>query len=173
MVFTFVKTIVTFIQNAQILWIMKERIAQIMKRENLTPSSFAESIGIQRSALSHILNGRNKPSLDVIMKIHQTYPYINLDWLLYGKGEITPQDYLNDTTTENSQPSLFDRNSLYASLPQESEEYRKENASKHSENDVKEIIREEVRYIEKPQRKITEIRIFFDDNTFQIFKGES
>lgn len=151
---------------------MKDRIAEIMKKENLAPSSFAESIGIQRSALSHILNGRNKPSLDVIMKIHQAYNYINLDWLLYGKGEMSIECNHNATTNEHSQPSLFDENGLYATSSSGIREYRKENNPNHTGNPSKEFIREEIRYTEKPQRKITEIRIFFDDNTFQIFKGE-
>ena len=47
---------------------MIERITQIMEREGLTPSKFAEAIGIQRSAMSHILNGRNNVSLDVLIK---------------------------------------------------------------------------------------------------------
>ena len=46
---------------------MKERIQQIMQREGLSPSRFAEEIGIQRSAMSHIISGRNNPSLDVVM----------------------------------------------------------------------------------------------------------
>ena len=48
---------------------MRDRILKIMEREGLTPSKFAESIGIQRSAMSHIISGRNNPSLDVLLKI--------------------------------------------------------------------------------------------------------
>ena len=147
---------------------MKERIAEIMKKENLSPASFAESIGIQRSALSHILNGRNNPSLDVVMKIHQRYNYINLEWLLYGKGSMTSQE----VTKDGLQPSLFDENEINPSDDTVGNEYRKEIGSKTVEITPKEIVREEIRYIERPQRKITEIRIFFDDNTFEIFKGD-
>lgn len=147
---------------------MKERIEEIMKKEQLSPALFAESIGIQRSALSHILNGRNNPSLDVVMKIHQRYNYINLEWLLYGKGAMTSQE----VTKEGLQPSLFDENAINVSGDTIGNEYRKEIASKTVEVAPKEIVREEIRYIERPQRKITEIRIFFDDNTFEIFKGD-
>lgn len=147
---------------------MKERIAEIMKKEQLSPALFAESIGIQRSALSHILNGRNNPSLDVVMKIHQRYNYINLEWLLYGKGPMTSQD----VTKEGLQPTLFDENTINTSNDTVANEYRKEIASKMTEISPKEVVREEIRYIERPQRKITEIRIFFDDNTFEIFKGD-
>lgn len=148
---------------------MKERIAEIMKHENLSPSAFAESIGIQRSALSHILNGRNNPSLDVVMRIHQAYNYVNLHWLLYGDGEMIDSQKRKESI---QQPLLFDENSVNLSTFPAGQEYRKEMIPKGIENRPNEVVKEEVRYIEKPQRKITEIRIFFDDNTYEIFKGE-
>ena len=55
---------------------IKDRIKMIMEKENMASGAFAESIGIQQSTLSHILNGRNNPSLDVIMKVHQKYNYV-------------------------------------------------------------------------------------------------
>ena len=61
---------------------MIERITQIMEREGLTPSKFAEAIGIQRSAMSHILNGRNNVSLDVLIKILDRFAYVDSDWLI-------------------------------------------------------------------------------------------
>jgi transcriptional regulator with XRE-family HTH domain len=69
-----------------------ERILAILEDKGLTPSSFADTIGIQRSSMSHILSGRNKPSLDVIHKILITFPDIQSDWLLTGKG---PMKQLN------------------------------------------------------------------------------
>ncbi len=147
---------------------MKDRIAEIMKREHLTPSMFAEKTGIQRAALSHILNERNKPSLDVVMKIHQAYNYVNLEWLLYGTGEMLSKN----TSVEEYQPSLFDENPVNPPVSPVSSEYRKEIEVKTPEIPIKEVVRQEVKYIEKPSRKITEIRIFFDDNTYEIFKPE-
>ena len=67
---------------------IKDRIRMIMEREKVPPRVFAETIGVQQSTLSHILNDRNKPSLEVVMKVHQTYNYVNLEWLLYGRGEM-------------------------------------------------------------------------------------
>ncbi len=147
---------------------MKDRIEAIMKREQMTPSSFAESIEIQRSTLTHILRGRNNPSLDVVMKIHQRFKYVNLDWLLYGNGNMINQE----KTSDDLQRSLFDENEEIKPITQVDLEYRKEMPLKTAENTYKEPVKEEIRYIEKPPRKITEIRIFFDDNTFEIFKGE-
>jgi len=147
---------------------MKDRIEAIMKREHMTPSSFAESIEIQRSTLTHILRGRNNPSLDVVMKIHQRFKYVNLDWLLYGNGNMVNQE----KTSDDLQRSLFDENEEIKPITQVDLEYRKETPLKTAESTYKEPVKEEIRYIEKPPRKITEIRIFFDDNTFEIFKGE-
>lgn len=67
---------------------MIERISKVLKIKGLTASKFAEEIGVQRSNISHILSGRNKPSLELVLKILEKYPDINPDWLLRGKGEI-------------------------------------------------------------------------------------
>ncbi len=67
---------------------MEHRIKQLMDQENLTASKFAETIGAQRSSISHILSGRNKPSLELINKILDRYPDLNTDWLLLGKGDM-------------------------------------------------------------------------------------
>ncbi|WP_237561723.1 helix-turn-helix transcriptional regulator [Flagellimonas algicola] len=63
------------------------RIKSVIDHFGLTVSSFADSIGVQRSSISHILSGRNKPSLDFVMKVVKTYPDVNLYWLLIGKGK--------------------------------------------------------------------------------------
>jgi transcriptional regulator with XRE-family HTH domain len=72
---------------------MINRIQLILKTKNLSPTRFADAIQVQRSGISHILSGRNKPSLDFVMKILSSYPEINPDWLLFGKGEmfLTPK----------------------------------------------------------------------------------
>ena len=59
-----------------------------MDAKNLTATQFSEEIGIQRSSLSHVLSGRNKPSLDFMLKIKSRFPDTNLDWLLLGTGEM-------------------------------------------------------------------------------------
>lgn len=62
------------------------RIETIINHLELTVSAFADEIGVQRSSLSHLLNGRNKPSLDFVMKLVDTYPQVDLYWLLKGEG---------------------------------------------------------------------------------------
>ncbi|KAA6342833.1 hypothetical protein EZS27_009446 [termite gut metagenome] len=131
-----------------------------MEKEKMLPGVFAESIGIQQSTLSHILNGRNNPSLDVVMKIHQKFNYVNLEWLLYGTGElIATNKQTANILRDQREPSLFTN-----VFP----------ANKVSKTPLPEIQNQDSKsFIEKKSRKITEIRIFFDDNTFEIFKGEN
>ena len=70
----------------------------IMDREKLTAGAFAESIGVAQATISHILGSRNKyPSTEVILKLHQCYKDINLEWLLTGEGNMS-----NDSTSTQS-----------------------------------------------------------------------
>jgi transcriptional regulator with XRE-family HTH domain len=70
---------------------MIDRIRKILDENGLSPSQFADEIQIQRSSLSHVLSGRNKPSLDFVMKIKQRFEEIDLDWLMFGKGVMIPK----------------------------------------------------------------------------------
>ena len=63
-----------------------KRLEIILDYYSLNASSFADKIGVQRSSLSHLLSGRNKPSLDFILKILEVFPDIDLYWILNGKG---------------------------------------------------------------------------------------
>lgn len=153
---------------------IKDRIKIIMERSGMASGAFAESIGIQQSTLSHILNGRNNPSLDVIMKVHQKYSDVKLEWLLYGQGTMSA-DQLSATSPRMEPdylPSLFDENPVIAPNQPNEQNNRKEMPLEKPLNSTKEVVKQEIRYIEKPPRKITEIRIFFDDNTYETFRGE-
>jgi transcriptional regulator with XRE-family HTH domain len=80
---------------------MEDRLVALLKSEGINPTRFAERIGVQRSSMSHILSGRNKPSFDFIIKILDSFPAVNPDWLLRGKGLMYKDDI-------PQQPSLFD-----------------------------------------------------------------
>ncbi|MBU2905670.1 helix-turn-helix transcriptional regulator [Arenibacter algicola] len=62
------------------------RIDQILKFHDLSASVFADTIGVQRSSISHLLAGRNKPSLEFVLKVITSFPDVDLYWLLFGKG---------------------------------------------------------------------------------------
>lgn len=66
------------------------RLQEVIEFYGESASSFSEKIGVQRSSISHILSGRNKPSLDFILKILSVYPEVELYWLLNGKGTFPP-----------------------------------------------------------------------------------
>ena len=72
----------------------------------MTSTQFSDEIGIQRSTLSHVLSGRNKPSLDFIQKILTVYKNVNSDWLLFGKGEMF-KDGTSEKDSPNHVESLF------------------------------------------------------------------
>lgn len=83
-----------------------DRIQYLMKLNNLSASAFADKIDIQRSSMSHLLSGRNKPSLEFVNKVLVAFPKISADWLLYGKKVVT-----NDTkTTELAKKSELEIN---------------------------------------------------------------
>lgn len=84
---------------------MKERLQQLLTKEQLTPVRFAEIVGVQRSSVSHLLSGRNNPSLDFIQKILLKFPQISSDWLINGIGDI----YRNHAQRQAKTPELFDQ----------------------------------------------------------------
>lgn len=72
---------------------MKDRIAHIIRAQNLTAAEFALRLGIQPSNISHLLSGRNNPSLDFVKKLKETFPEYSLDWIVFGRGPMTVSDH--------------------------------------------------------------------------------
>ena len=87
---------------------MVDRIKEIILKEGLTSGSFADLIGVQRSSMSHIINGRNNPSLDFIMKTIQHFPKINPEWLLNGDGSMYRSDATAQPVPTGRERSIFD-----------------------------------------------------------------
>ncbi len=71
---------------------MTDRIQAILKSLDLSPSQLADAISVQRSSLSHILSGRNKPSLDFVSKLLNSFPQVSPDWLIFGNGPMLRRD---------------------------------------------------------------------------------
>jgi len=82
---------------------MVDRILLILKVKNLTASKFADEIGVQRSSISHILSGRNLPSLDLIQKILKTFPEVSSEWLLNGVGPMSKTPNMDLFTSESKE----------------------------------------------------------------------
>lgn len=178
---------------------INDRIVELIKFLELSPTAFADEIGIQRSGLSHIMKGRNKPSLDVVQKIVTRFPDINLTWLVNGIGNIsssTPsvinlqQKQAQATPKEPENPF---KNTLFDAVPQEAkgkEEVQpvKNNGFTHEDFVVKENpaprIAEKAQVTASqqpfsapqpnippvsPGKNIDKILIFYTDNTFEEF----
>ncbi|MEE0912090.1 MAG: helix-turn-helix transcriptional regulator [Paludibacteraceae bacterium] len=114
---------------------LRNRIEELINSENLSYTQFARKIGIQGTIISHIMNGRNKPSLDVVQKILINFKNVSYEWLISGIGDMYKNEVKSVENKEvnhknnNNQldfPSLFDNNSYNQS------EYSKENELKNN-----------------------------------------
>lgn len=156
---------------------MKDRIKLIMDTENMTPARFADTLEIGRAVISHILNGRNNPSLDVISRILAKMPQLNSEWLLTGVGSMYKGEYNNSSDgyeqPSASLPDLFTQlppdNTVKVSTPAEKNEYRKQTEENTSQKPIQETVNERIIYKEAKERKIKQIIIYYTDNTFETF----
>ena len=83
--------------------LIQERLLLVLKMHTLTPSAFADKIGVQRSNVSHVLSGRNKPSLDFLEKILIHFPRVNAHWLITGAIVEGKQDLTATHLIENQE----------------------------------------------------------------------
>ena len=90
---------------------MKDRIAHIIRAKNLTAAEFALRLGIQPSNISHLLSGRNNPSLDFVKKLKETFPEYSLEWIIFGRGPITVSEpFAPVTPIEPASPVTLQEN---------------------------------------------------------------
>lgn len=146
---------------------MKERIQYLISQNKMTAAQFADHVGIQRSTLSHILNGRNKPGVDIIMKIHEAYPDVSVNWLMFGEGDMKPEtdEFVSGSGSEEKQtatPGNEDTENVahVSGMVNESRGTYKTRVIPYSAHD------------EKPFRKIQKIMVFYTDNTFETFSAD-
>lgn len=146
---------------------MIDRIKKILKYFKLSSSKFADEIGIQRSSISHVLSGRNKPSLDFIQKILNTYSEVNSDWLLMGIGKLNKE--------ESESQNLFDNessNSIKMNIDSEFSDSKSDNKEKTSIKSP--IIKSKNAYSTKSiEKRVKKIIILNDDNTFTEYYPEN
>lgn len=81
----------------------RERLELLMRCYSLSPSQFADRTGIQRASVSHILSGRNKPSLEVMLKIYDAFPGIDMKWLMTGIGEEPAVQSMQNVVAESAE----------------------------------------------------------------------
>lgn len=150
---------------------MRDRIRQIMESTNMTQKTFAEHIGMSQAALSSIFNGRTKPTLNTVEAIRSKMPNISLEWLISGTGEMYVQPHnpgSQDPDSDGEDPKVQD---LDSDSPEDAVE--KERPDKNNEESVGSTLKNntqiKVKIHDKPYRRITEIRVFYDDRTFESF----
>lgn len=157
---------------------MKDRIIRFLSSENKTSAQFAEEIGVQPSGVSHILSGRNNPSLDFVLKMLKKYTYLSPEWLLFGKEPMfrsvaqptlfdnmfgSPADISDEITGVVDSPSVSDHQDL------QTDEYSGESSGNSSVTETS-----PAGTVISPQtadRKIPErIVFFYSDRSFEEYK---
>ena len=187
--FTFVFTCVKYI-FLHLYMDLNSRVQKIINYSELSSSEFADEIGVQRSNISHVLSGRNKPSLDFLMKIKDRFPEIQWEWLIEGKGAMifseneaasTPSSYsLEESKINDDEPIIT---GLFSIPSQEIDENTKQ-------EEVKSEISEPIQYniventpeisenkniseTEAPAEKgnnIKKIVFFYENGKFEVFE---
>ena len=87
-----------------------KRLQLVMDYYQLSAAAFADRIEVQRSSISHLLSGRNKPSLDFVLKVLDNFKEVELYWLLNGKGEFPSKDTLSSSPNKANTPNLKSNN---------------------------------------------------------------
>lgn len=132
---------------------MKSRIEYIIRDKNLSSAKFAEILGVQKSNISHILTGRNKPSLEIFIKILEKFPDINGDWLSFGKGNMYKSlEIAEKTSNSESFGNLFEKTTHNIEQKQSSTQ-----------------VEEAPIYVSKSNKAIKKIIVYYTDNSYQEF----
>ena len=154
---------------------MKDRIKKVMESQHMSQQTFALSIGMSPASLSSIFNGRTKPTLNIVEAIKDKIPKISTDWLIFGKGEMYLEEVGATNNTSSPEPLLNKQPQLNFDAPASTPSFFNEQppAAPKVELAPQKSERVEVKVIEKPQRKVTEIRIFYDDRTWESFYPEN
>jgi plasmid maintenance system antidote protein VapI len=145
---------------------MNNRIERFMDYKGLSPSGLADAIGVQRSNITHVLHGRNKPSFQFITKMLETFPEINAKWLLTGKGDMLAGE------EKTKQTDLFSQIVPPVNIEPEKavtpeKPGREEKESSNSVQPMPDIL--QTISTTDDNRKIESIVIFYTDQTFKQY----
>lgn len=155
---------------------MREKLQLLMNAENLTGSKLAEYLGIQPSSISHILGGRNKPSLDFVQKILQRYPRINPDWLLLDSDEMYRSDSSPASSVASSAELQFSESASMAESATQAEQSAAENHNSPADHtkqapSTPDNVMDTIAPLVAPHsRGVKRIIVMFDDHTFESYE---
>lgn len=156
----------------------KDRIEFLIHDKGLSNVEFSAITGIAPATISHITSGRSKPTLPILKGILNGFPDLNPEWVFLGNG---PMYRINkeDHQDEQSSVSPVDTPDLFSSLPQNEKPFvgMNQNGKNNQVNskmvnsaDLKDVIRDSmVAAMGLRKRQIVEVRIFFDDGTYEAF----
>ena len=144
----------------------------------MTQQVFANCIGTTPATLSGIFNDRTRPTINIIESIKKKFPDISLEWLMFGIGDMyqtssTPlqgdqqSPIVPPSMGQNVQDQVLDFSSQAAPTP--SFALQQTSSYNSVRNTHQEMSREEVKIVDKPMRKVTEIRVYYDDQTWESF----
>lgn len=134
---------------------MNKRLQQFLAFENITQSQLADTLGVARASVSHILAGRNKPSFDFIESMAHRFPSLNIEWLITGKGKMFGIDDGNTIPFETEEE-------IPAPPVQNTPETRQQIIQSPTQSFGYQTVSE--------ARSISKIVVFYNDNTFQELK---
>lgn len=158
---------------------MNTRLQQFLAAENISQSQFADTIGVARASVSHIVAGRNKPGFDFILGMAKAFPSLNVDWLITGKGKMYkgPEASVKVDVRKEEEDNLFSQEffdapeTAFPTIQVAPEPVRVSapvSPAKSPKTSINTSVEQPVRT--KTQRNITRIVVFYDDNTFQELK---
>lgn len=136
---------------------MKDRIAHIIRAKNLTAAEFALKLGIQPSNISHLLSGRNNPSLDFVKKLKETFPEYNLDWIIFGRGPVTVSEPFVEPAPVGQTPLLGEQEKSVDHLSEDS----LFNQPADDDLPVEQAA-------SSPKLELKQIILVYSDNTFEV-----
>lgn len=145
---------------------MKDRIKQIMEAQRLTQQEFANTLELSPATLSSIFNGRTNPTLNIVDAIKKKFPAISTDWLMFGSGSMYG-DHSGDIAQGHD--SALDGGEQvidFGDTPQTAPTPSAVNRAPQQGQQPTAVV---MKNIYKAQRNITEIRIFYDDQTWETF----
>lgn len=148
---------------------MKDRIISLMRHMGMSQKVFASEICISEGALSSIFSGRTKPTLTTVNNIHDRFPEVNMGWLMDGKGEMfnssasgSLQSSEGTSANASSQPTGIPIQANFMEQLSGSQQVAPQNP----------FFVPETKNIDRPMRRIAEIRVFYDDGTFETFSAK-
>lgn len=142
-----------------------------MEAQHMTQQTFANFIGMSPASLSSIFNDRTKPTLNTVEAIKNKIPNLSTDWLMFGAGSMFKNDNADNAGVENDDGGMRGEQSLDFGDGAQDLFSQQARSSYQSANNraADSSVRTEIKYVERPQRQITEIKIYFDDLTYETF----